>query len=164
MDDWEALFEECGPALVLFATQWTESRSDAEDAVQDAFVRFWRSGRHRAEDPRPYLFACVKKSALDLRRGRLRRRRREERAGRERSDEQSLFESSADRDEWRAAAEAAMGRLPAEQREVVVLKIWGGLTFPQIGEAVGISPNTAASRHRYALEALRRFLTKQEVP
>jgi len=45
-----------------------------------------------------------------------------------------------------------------------MMKVWGGLTFPQIGEALGISPNTAASRHRYALEALRRGLAEGDLP
>jgi RNA polymerase sigma-70 factor (ECF subfamily) len=49
--------------------------------------------------------------------------------------------------------------LPAEQREVVVLKIWGELTFDEIGEQLAISPNTAASRWRYAMETLRKLIT-----
>jgi RNA polymerase sigma-70 factor (ECF subfamily) len=48
--------------------------------------------------------------------------------------------------------------LPEEQREVVVLKIWGDLTFDEIGEQMQISPNTAASRWRYAMEALKKFI------
>jgi RNA polymerase sigma-70 factor (ECF subfamily) len=51
--------------------------------------------------------------------------------------------------------------LPVEQREVVVMKIWGRLTFPQMGEALGISANTAASRYRYALEKLRTQLSME---
>ena len=54
--------------------------------------------------------------------------------------------------------EAALQRLPAEQREVLVLKIWNELTFEQIAETLGIPPNTAASRYRYALAALRKEL------
>ena len=44
------------------------------------------------------------------------------------------------------------------------MKIWGGLTFPQIAEAAGISPNTAASRYRYALAALREQLAEETIP
>ena len=50
--------------------------------------------------------------------------------------------------------ERALGELPGEQREVVVLKIWAGLTFSQIAEALGESANTVASRYRYGLEKL----------
>jgi RNA polymerase sigma-70 factor (ECF subfamily) len=45
--------------------------------------------------------------------------------------------------------------LPAEQKEVLVMKIWGDLTFQQIADALDIPPGTAASRYRYALDALR---------
>jgi RNA polymerase sigma-70 factor (ECF subfamily) len=62
-------------------------------------------------------------------------------------------------DDRREAVEAAMRRLPEEQREVLVLKIWAELTFEQIAGELEISPNTAASRYRYALAALRKELT-----
>ncbi len=52
----------------------------------------------------------------------------------------------------------AVAELPAEQAEVVVLKIWHGLTFAEIGQTLDISPNTAASRYRYGLEKLRTIL------
>jgi DNA-directed RNA polymerase specialized sigma24 family protein len=52
----------------------------------------------------------------------------------------------------------ALASLPPEQREAVGLEIDGGLTFAEIGAVAGISPNTAASRYRYALEKLRILL------
>lgn len=163
-EDWASLLDECGPALALFARQWADSRADAEDAVQEAFVRFWRSGRHRVRDPRPYLFACVKTAAMDLRRSRRRRERREEVAGSDRPEPGPSLDCPLEREEWRAAVESALAQLPPEQREVLVMKVWGGLTFPQIGEALGVSPNTAASRHRYALQALRGLLAEEVTP
>ena len=54
--------------------------------------------------------------------------------------------------------EAAIGRLPPAQREILVLKIWGELTFEQIAAQLDLSPNTAASRYRYAITALRKEL------
>ena len=48
--------------------------------------------------------------------------------------------------------------LPAEQREVIALKIDGELSFAQIAQVMGVSINTAASRYRYALEKLRTSL------
>jgi RNA polymerase sigma-70 factor (ECF subfamily) len=54
--------------------------------------------------------------------------------------------------------ETAVGALPPEQREVIAFKIDGGLTFAQIADIMNISPNTAASRYRYALEKLRQAL------
>ena len=55
-------------------------------------------------------------------------------------------------------AEVALAGLPVEQREVVVLKIYEGFTFAQIGELTEVSPNTAASRYRYALAKLEEKL------
>ena len=53
----------------------------------------------------------------------------------------------------------ALGALPVEQREVISLKIDGELTFAQIAKVLEVSPHTAASRYRYALEKLRRSLS-----
>jgi RNA polymerase sigma-70 factor (ECF subfamily) len=53
------------------------------------------------------------------------------------------------------AVEQAMATLPSEQREVVVLHIWGGLTFQEVAGVLAIPANTAASRYRYALSKLR---------
>src|SRR5215210_6042072 len=75
-DDWEDWFDRHGPALVLLARAWVPTAADAEDVVQEAFVRFWRS-RARAVDPTAYLFACVKRCALDWVRARGRQARRE---------------------------------------------------------------------------------------
>ena len=54
--------------------------------------------------------------------------------------------------------ENALRSLPPEQREIIALKIEGGLTFGEIATLLSISPNTAASRYRYALEKLRSTL------
>ena len=56
---------------------------------------------------------------------------------------------------FQAALESALAELPPEQREAVHLKAWGGFTFEEIASALGISPNTAASRYRYGLDKLR---------
>jgi RNA polymerase sigma-70 factor (ECF subfamily) len=161
-DDWAAWLDEHGAALVLFARQWAPAAGDAEDVVQDAFVRFWKA-RDRAEDPASYLFACVRRAALDWLRARRRRSIREERAARPERTE-GLFVSAPEKAERQAIIETALTRLPEEQRTVLVLKIWGGLTFPQIGEALDIPANTAASRYRYALARLRELLAEANVP
>ena len=130
--------------------------ADAEDAVQDGFVKFWRFGRDHCDDPVPYLFRAVQHSAIDLARRRERRRNREERAVKEASepDPVAMFEDPFENQERRMMVEKALEKLSPEQREVLVMKIWGDLTFRQIGEALTISPDTAASRYRYALKAL----------
>jgi RNA polymerase sigma-70 factor (ECF subfamily) len=157
-DSWKTWFQLHGPKLLLCARQWTRCAADAEDVVQDAFVRFWRHQRGLPGDPLALLVTSIRRAACDLARRESRRDAREERAG---SDAASYFlpGASVEFDERRATIESAMRRLPAEQRDVLVLKIWGELTFEQIGVALEVSPNTAASRYRYALDALRRELS-----
>ena len=162
-DDWSAWLDAHGAALVLFARQWLPAAADAEDVVQEAFVRFWRA-RHRADDPTAFLYACVRRCALDWLRARRRRAAREAAAARTEPVDGALFAAGPERDERRAAVEAALARLPEEQRTVLVLKVWGGLTFPQIAETLGIPANTAASRYRYALDKLRTLLAEARVP
>jgi RNA polymerase sigma-70 factor (ECF subfamily) len=65
-------------------------------------------------------------------------------------------------DEGQQMLAAAVERLPNEQREVVILKIWNELTFAEIGSVLEISQNTAASRYRYALGALKKILQPHE--
>ena len=57
---------------------------------------------------------------------------------------------------------AALDHLPRDQREVLVMKIWNELTFAEIGQALEISQNTAASRYRYALAALKKNYVNHE--
>ena len=105
------------------------------------------------------LFASVRRAATDLARRNSRRSAREEFADGGLESTEPLFEIPLDGDDRRQAIEAALRRLPAEQREVLVLKIWGERTFEQIASQLAIPPNTAASRYRYALAALREQLT-----
>src|SRR6516165_10194892 len=132
-EQWTVWLGQHGAALVLLARQWVASHADAEDIVQEAFVRFWRS-REQATDPAAYLYACVKHCALDWQRGRKRQARREEAAARPESE--AWFAGPMEQEERRAALTAALRELPDNQREVLVMKIWGGLSFPQIAEAL----------------------------
>jgi RNA polymerase sigma-70 factor (ECF subfamily) len=56
---------------------------------------------------------------------------------------------------------AALNDLPPNEREVVELKSYAGLTFREIAEVTGSPQGTVATRYRTALEHLRRMLTKQ---
>ena len=153
-ENWKTCFSELAPGLVLFARQWVRSGADAEDIVQEAFVRFWRQNRDVAN--RGLLYATVRSVALDLIRKDSRRARREAEAY---SDTVQTIEPQFEGDDdSRRLLAGAINRLPHEQREVLVMKIWNDLTFAEIGEGLGISQNTAASRYRYALVALKKDL------
>jgi RNA polymerase sigma-70 factor (ECF subfamily) len=69
------------------------------------------------------------------------------------------FDKTIEEDERAAQIEEALKTLPDYYKEVILLKIWGDLTFEEIAETLDIPMNTAASRYRYALEKLRRTIT-----
>ncbi len=153
------MFRDHGRRLVLYASQWVRDRADAEDVVQDAFVNCYRRRIARVDEPLPYLYRAVRNAALNHRRSLARR----ERAERVPTDRQ-LFEEAApgpEDDEFRARVEAALDALPAEQREALVLRVWGELTFGAIGSLLEIPVATAKSRYRYALDALRTRLAAE---
>jgi RNA polymerase sigma-70 factor, ECF subfamily len=151
-DAWRVWLSRHEGALLLLARQYVASAAEAQDAVQEGFVRFWRA-RNRAADQTAYLFACVRTAALDLRRSRMARQKREAAVA-----EGEMLNGPAElEDRWQVVVEA-LKQLPQEQREVVVMKIWSELTFGEIATALGISANTAASRYRYAMERLQKLL------
>ena len=162
--DWQRWFDAHAAGLLLAARLWTRCQADAEDVVQEAFTRAWPR-RAAIQDLPAYLYATTRTVALDMARGQRRTKRREEDVGTD-PTQPRWFEPAAtlETDERRQLIEAALRDLPTDQREVIVLKIWGGLTFDAIATALGIPPNTAASRYRYALDRLRNLLTLEHQP
>lgn len=158
-DAWKTCYRELAPKLLLFARQWLAEPADAEDVVQTAFVKFWKRQPDAQREHYPLLYAAVRSTALDLLRGSERRARREaEPAVSVLREDATFFDTTVEQREDAALVEGALRSLPTDQREVLVLRIWGGLTFAEIAGTLGESINTVASRHRYALEALRRQL------
>jgi len=142
-------------ALLLLARQYLATTEEAQDALQEGFVKFWQS-RAQARDLTAYLFTCVRSAALDLRRSRVARQARERAAV-----APALFAAPVELDDRRQVLEAALATLPQEQREVLVLKVWSELTFAQIAQALHIPANTAASRYRYAIARLQALLASE---
>jgi RNA polymerase sigma-70 factor (ECF subfamily) len=165
---WRRWLNDHGPKLLLFARQQTRSQEDAEDVLQDAMVKLVEKVQAGdfvggEEAWMPYLYTTIRRLAIDLSRRDDRRKRREDTVGAEvRAEEREMpdpwFESDGSEDETRGQLEEALKELPPKFAEVIVMKVWGDKTFAEIGEALGISQNTAASRYRYGLEALRRKL------
>lgn len=163
-ENWEQFFEEHGRSLLLYARQLTGSIAEAEDALQQGFVRFWKSKASMRGDKLACLYVAVRRSALDRHRSDERRGNREKLAGMMEARQYFEPESGLERDERRKAIEGALVELPEEQREVVTMKIWGELTFKQIAEILEESENTVASRYRYGIEKLRQLLrTSSEI-
>ena len=166
--EWRAWLETHGPKLLLFARQQTRSQQDAEDVLQDAIVKLVEKIRSDEfvggpEAWQPYLYTTIRRLAIDLSRRDDRRKRREDTVGLESGETfqevfHPWFESESSDDETRAQLEEKLKELPEKFAEVIIMKIWGERTFAEIGETLGISQNTAASRYRYGLEALKKSL------
>ncbi|MDR2845004.1 MAG: sigma-70 family RNA polymerase sigma factor [Puniceicoccales bacterium] len=154
--DWKDWFAQNGARFLLCARQWTRSQADAEDVLQDAFIRFWRHQRHLPGDPAALLVTSIRRAALDRIRRETRRSNREQASLILDGDPISWFEPATG--EQDQILQNALEQLPDAQRQVVALKIWGELTFEEIGQQLDCSPNTAASRYRYALTKLRETL------
>jgi RNA polymerase sigma-70 factor (ECF subfamily) len=150
------LYDDCADRLHRYLSARLGSRSDADDVLQETFVRLarTRSALAPVEDLVAYLFAMARNEAIRWMERRDREgRAREARSGRApaepTSDDPSLDVEAA---EWVAAT---MARLGPELREVVELRIHGDLTFREIAEVTGLPQGTVATRYRTALEKLR---------
>jgi RNA polymerase sigma-70 factor (ECF subfamily) len=153
-----ALFDLTSQRLVRFAVALTQSQHDAEDAVQTALVRIATDPRKIAESvcPWAYLLKMVRNEAWAM----ARRKRRWESTGHLDDLVTVRRVDEVDHEEMYREVWLAIRGLPAEQAEVVVLKIWEEMTFSEIGRILDTSPNTVASRYQYAMVKLGRKLRR----
>jgi RNA polymerase sigma-70 factor (ECF subfamily) len=155
----ERLYDEHTLSLFAFLLNFTRDENDTRDLLQELFVKIAREPAllENVENERGYLIRLAHNSAIDLIRRRDTRERTKENFTAERI---SLFAPATDPDVkcFRQELAVALGELPEDQRAVVHLKLWEGLTFEEIASALEISPNTAASRYRYGLDKLRERL------
>lgn len=160
--EWKQWLTENGPRLLLFARGWSNSRHDAEDLVQDAILRMWNHQADKGGAPPdlPLVFSTIRFCGLNLHRSESRRRKREESVIYLHDFQDVWLDPVLEEDEEALILRDAVQKLSQKLREVVVMKFWGGLTFLQISETLAISPNTAASRYRYALEQLAHELRR----
>jgi RNA polymerase sigma-70 factor (ECF subfamily) len=141
------IYDRHGPGLVACACSILSDYALAEDIVQNVFLRALRGDVPVPGAPAAYFHRAVKNAALNRKRDR----------GRERplpADDCWLVHKGQDQ-AAAVALQKGLELLAPEQREIVLLHHWSGFTFEEAAEALGISPNTAASRYRYALGKLR---------
>ena len=141
------LYDRYGRALLAYGCALLRDASAAEDVLHQVFAKLLGDRVAIAGEPGPYLFRAVRNASLNRRRDRSREAPL--------TDEGSWLEGPPGIGESALALQSALQTLPDEQREIVVLKIWGGLTFDEAATLAGVSANTAASRYRYALTKLR---------
>jgi RNA polymerase sigma-70 factor (ECF subfamily) len=147
------LFDLVAPRSVRYAQTLTRNQHDAEDALQAAFVRLalYPKGIVEARHPWAYLLRVVRNEAIKIAQKKSAEDWLEMAAEAWREESQPDFEAQQ-------LVRVAVEKLPPTQSEVVVLKIWEGMTFAEIADVLGESPNTAASRYRYALQKLTQYL------
>ncbi|HTU93723.1 MAG TPA: sigma-70 family RNA polymerase sigma factor [Gemmataceae bacterium] len=143
------LYRQHAPALRLYARQWGDS---AEDLVQEAFVRLAQQ-TPPPEQILPWLYRVVRNAALMAQRTAARRRQREQRV----SKPETWFAATDDRLDGDEATRL-LAELPLQCREVIVARLWGGLTFEDIARLIGCSLPTAHRRYQTGLTQLRERL------
>src|SRR5690348_6589341 len=143
------LYREHAPALRLYARQWGDS---GEDLVQEAFVRLAQQ-TPAPEQVLPWLYRVVRNAALMAQRSAARRRQREHRV----SKPEAWFTTTEDRLDADEATRL-LAELPLELREVIITRLWGGLTFDDIARLVGCSLPTAHRRYQMGLARLHERL------
>jgi len=154
--EWQEWLERHTAKFLLFARQKCRSEEDAQDLVQEAVCEAIQRRKQNGPPEPALVFATIHRRAIDLARSNSRR------AGREviarDTSEEIWFDTTVEEREKVVLIQKALAKLPEIYREVVTLKLWGQLTFAEIAMALEISPNTAASRYRYALDELKKIL------
>jgi len=142
------LYEQHAPALLLYARIWCRF---PEDALQEAMIEL----SHQTElppDPVAWLYQAVRFRAINLHRGEQRRNKREREVALDRTP---FFVDAMQYNTDAAELEVAMKALPEDLRGIVVARVWGGLTFEQIGQLNGGSSSGVHRRYHDALVKLK---------
>jgi RNA polymerase sigma-70 factor (ECF subfamily) len=145
--DFAQLLDRYGPPLLLYARQWCAT---PEDVVQDAFVKLMtlRKAPHSVV---AWLYQVVRNGAIDA------QRRARRRAAREAAVRPARWFVEPEVDGLDATtAVGALEHLPLEQREAIVARLWGGLSFEEIAQLAGCSASTAFRRYEAGIAGLRR--------
>ena len=143
-------FEDEAAALVLYARRWF-GQAEAEEVVQEAFMKLAQQ-RTRPGHVRGWLYTTVRHAAISRIRSSSRRRAREEKVS---EDEPGCFERHPGDYLDAKTAQQALDTLPANEKEIVTLRIWAGLTLKEIAGIVGGSVPTVFRQYRAALGRLR---------
>jgi RNA polymerase sigma factor (sigma-70 family) len=141
-------------ALELYARQWCDT---PEDIVQEAFVKL-AAQRVPPDDPAAWLFRVVRNAGINAATA-ARRRRRHETAARITTSAWFQADTSGHTDAVDPeTAQTELAALPIEQREVIVARLWGGLTFEQVAVVAGCSTSQAHRLYQAGLNSLRERL------
>ena len=144
-------YDTYGAQLVLYARGQLDW-ANAEDVVQEVFVQLMGQ-RRRPDNVRAWLFRAVRNAAVSQLRRRARWKKLNDRLTAERT---SWFESHPDDLIDARMAQTILESLPLEQREVVLLRIWGQMTLKEVAKITDRPISTVHSRYKSALEAIKK--------
>jgi RNA polymerase sigma-70 factor (ECF subfamily) len=150
----EALYEAKASELLLYGRALGLSHSEAEDVLQETFIALCRLPAP-PEEPEYYCLRAFRNRVFNYRRSLWKRLTRELEA-------KEWFEPGQEESPAEHKAMRCLQDLPAEQREVIVLKIWHQYTFEEIGRLLEVSPNTVAGRYRYGMQKLKACLKEDQ--
>jgi RNA polymerase sigma-70 factor (ECF subfamily) len=161
------LYDRYGDLAYALALRITGDGARAEDVVQESFVKIWRQASRfdpRRGSLRAWVMAVVRNQSLDAFRGRAAHERRE-------LDLAEVRENARICDPWphvsasllRSRVQAALSSLPTEQRRVVELSYFAGLTCREIGNMLELPLGTVKSRLRLGMEKLHAYFAGQEL-
>jgi RNA polymerase sigma-70 factor (ECF subfamily) len=150
------IYDAYAARLHAYLGAFTGSEAEADDMLQELFVAIARRPTALADatNLEAYLVRMARNLAIDHQ-----RRRRTSPS----PDRETQVDCRIERSETKHDVNIALASLPEDQREVVVLKLWQGLTFAEIADATHVGLNTAASRYRYAIDKLRTLLGDHHV-
>ena len=138
------------PALLLYVRQWLAPDA-AEDALQEALTALLCE-RTAPDEPLAWMYRVLRNRAIDAARAESRRRRREQTVSTHRAE---WFEPAPGALIDARAAEATLRTLAEHYREIVLMRIWGDLSFASIAQILDLSVSTVHERYTAALNELR---------
>lgn len=154
------LLDRHAAALELYAAQWTAS---PEDCVQEALIELARQPS-APERPAAWLYRVVRNRALNAARSAQRRRQHEQHASQQTSERRTKTAKSSFDPQHIVSLSDLLSTLESNARELVVLRIWGGLTWQEIADVAGGSSSAAQRNYQQALAQLRRHLEPEPCP
>jgi RNA polymerase sigma-70 factor (ECF subfamily) len=149
----QTFYQEHGSALLLYACSLLDRKHAAEDVLHLVFMKLLEQNT-MPEEPRPYLLRAVRNAALNV--------MRQESKDVDVTDIEPWFEAPPQDHAANVTLKSELMQISVEQRQVLVMHIWGGLSFEEIGRVLDIPANTSASRYRYAIQRLRDRMQPQD--